>query len=487
MDVILFTDVSSPGFGRYAGTYRIATELRDRGFSVQVIEYFTRWTTEELKKIIARFVTKNTLLIGISTTFLLNEISRTRTQAETIREKYRNIKSEGHRLSEHLGRTDWPELHDTIRHYSWRAKIAVGGHKVGQFALGRYIDYAIVGEGEESMSALVQGLDEDRELDGNYLSKKYEGFTESRIKFEEHDLIHPNEQLPVEIARGCIFKCGFCSFDLNGKKLWEFNRKPDMVVQELQHAHDNYGSTGFMFCDDTYNDSVEKVRTYYEHFKKLSFDQTFSAYARADLIVSHPETMDMLYDSGLRSVNFGIETLNHESGKKIGKGMHPEKLKEGLYKMKEKWPDVLITAGLIVGLPHDTPETLRKNNEWFLEKDCPIQFPSYYPLYIQANKHEDFRSKSKMEQDPWSFGYEVDNGYWKSEWMDRTEAEELADEFRESVNDTPGRNVSWVFFNRMQNIGYTPDDLIQGNVTEDDIVVRENNLMNTYKERLWRI
>ena len=58
MDVVLFTDVCSPGFGRYAGTYRIATELRNAGFSVQVVEYFTRWTTDELKKIIFRFVNK---------------------------------------------------------------------------------------------------------------------------------------------------------------------------------------------------------------------------------------------------------------------------------------------------------------------------------------------------------------------------------------------------------------------------------------------
>ena len=486
MDVILFTDVSSPGFGRYAGTYRIATELRDRGFTVQVIEYFTRWTTEELKMIIGRFVSSNTIVVGISTTFLLNEISRTRAATAEIRQKYRGNKDVGLRLAEFLGRTDWPELYDTIKQYSTRAKIVVGGHKVGQVSLGPYIDYAIVGEGEESITSLCEGLDDDRVLEGNYLNKKYTGFTTSNIKFEENDLIHPNEQLPVEIARGCIFKCSFCSFDLNGKKLWEFNRKPEMVVDELLHAYDKYGTTGFMFCDDTYNDSVEKVRTYHKHFKKLPFDQTFSAYARADLIVSHPETMDMLYESGLRSVNFGIETLNHKSGKSIGKGMHPEKLKEGLYKMKEKWPDVLITAGLIVGLPHDTPETLRKNNEWFLEKDCPIQFPSYYPLWIQPNKGS-FSGSSKMENDPWSFGYEAKEGYWKSQWMDKVEAEELAEEFRVSVNDVPGRNVSWVFFNRMQNIGYTTDDLINGNVTEDDIVLKENKLMNTYKDRLWQI
>ena len=60
--------------------------------------------------------------------------------------------------------------------------------------------------------------------------------------------------------------------------------------------------------------------------------------------------------------------------------------------------------------------------------------------------------------------------------------EQLVEEF-----DRPGNVVSWVFFNRMQNIGYTPNDLIHNRVTEEDIIQRENNLMNTYKERLWQI
>ena len=123
MDVVLFTDVCSPGFGRYAGTYRIATELRNAGFSVQVVEYFTRWTTDELKKIIFRFVSKDTLLVGISTTFLLNEISRSRAATAEIRQKYRDSKDEGHRLAEFLGRTDWPELYETIKYYNSKTKV----------------------------------------------------------------------------------------------------------------------------------------------------------------------------------------------------------------------------------------------------------------------------------------------------------------------------------------------------------------------------
>ena len=77
-DVVLFTEVCSSGFGRYAGTYRIASELRDNGYIVQVVEYFTKWSTYELMSIIRKFVTKDCLWVGVSTTFLSPDTHRKR-------------------------------------------------------------------------------------------------------------------------------------------------------------------------------------------------------------------------------------------------------------------------------------------------------------------------------------------------------------------------------------------------------------------------
>ena len=39
--ILLFTDVShTPGIGKYAGTYKVATELRKNKFDTQVIDCF---------------------------------------------------------------------------------------------------------------------------------------------------------------------------------------------------------------------------------------------------------------------------------------------------------------------------------------------------------------------------------------------------------------------------------------------------------------
>jgi radical SAM superfamily enzyme YgiQ (UPF0313 family) len=45
--------------------------------------------------------------------------------------------------------------------------------------------------------------------------------------------------LPIEIARGCIFKCKFCSYPLNGKQNLDFRYFSSM---ELINA--TYGKAG---------------------------------------------------------------------------------------------------------------------------------------------------------------------------------------------------------------------------------------------------
>ena len=183
------------------------------------------------------------------------------------------------------------------------------------------------------------------------LSEPYKDYTNSRIKYEDNDIIHPGEHLPLEISRGCVFKCDFCHWSINEKKLWELNRKPESVREDIEEIYQRFGSTGFMFCDDTYNDSLEKVKKFHTEFIKLNHKIEFSTYARLDLIISKWETVKLLYESGLRSVFFGVESLNYESAKSIGKGMKSEKIKDGLYRLREECPDLNITLGMIIGLP----------------------------------------------------------------------------------------------------------------------------------------
>jgi len=48
-NAVIFTDVNgSIGLGRYAGPYRIATEMRKNGWHVDVIDFMMSFTNDEI-------------------------------------------------------------------------------------------------------------------------------------------------------------------------------------------------------------------------------------------------------------------------------------------------------------------------------------------------------------------------------------------------------------------------------------------------------
>jgi len=494
-DVVLFTDVCSPGFGRYAGTYRIASELRDQGYIVQIIEYFTRWSTDEIKSIISKFITKQCLWVGVSTTFLSPDVQRKRSDilrpVFTINQNWK--KDYGTIPPSITGRDDWEEVVEYIRSINPKIVIAAGGAKADLIPESdKTFDVITTGQGETSALELSNALYEGSKVP-RILTLPYNDYFNCNIKFDKDDIIFPGEHLPIEIARGCIFKCSFCNYPLNGKKLWEFNRKPHLVREDIEDVHEQFGSTGFMFCDDTYNDAPEKVKRFHTEFTKLDYDIQFSTYARMDLIVSRWETAKLLYESGLRSVFFGVESLNTESAKSIGKGMDSEKIKDGLYRLKDECPDMIICLGLIVGLPHDTDETMRESNQWLQRPDCPVDGVTYHPLHIAPQSP--LLDNSKMSNNPNKYGYTVDDkgGWIRNDGYEKDDAIVLSEElnnlcFNVSVDgdemDKFGRVGSFTFFNRLQNIGYTVDDFRQGRCTQSECIKKEQHLMAEYKRRL---
>ena len=72
MDIVLLSDVYAEGYIRGAGAYKLATELRSAGYSVQVIDFASRLTEQEVNKIFNKFLTQETKLLGVSNTFMSN-------------------------------------------------------------------------------------------------------------------------------------------------------------------------------------------------------------------------------------------------------------------------------------------------------------------------------------------------------------------------------------------------------------------------------
>lgn len=432
MKAIIFTDMAGyHGFGRSAGAYRIASEWRSRGMEVKVVDCFNSFTLQQLKDIIVQNKTSETEFVGFSTTFLLDRENNSVWDNKEKRPKPRaKVVEDADKLTPTgLRIYDQYDLFSFIK--SLGLKVVLGGWRTGT-SDDPEIDY-IYGPCEERYFP---------EFD----------FTKSQILYDESDHIMEGEDLPIEIARGCIFKCKFCFYHLNGKKLWEYVKSPQVLREEMMRNYINFGTTGYMFSDDTYNDSPEKITELAKMYKTLPFDMRFSTYARLDLMIAKPETQEILVESGLKSVFFGIETFNKTAGKFIGKGMDPDKVKHGLMEFRRKYPDILVYTSMIAGLPEETLEDMDESFK-FLTEEAKVHNVAWSPLFINSG--------SDMSVNAEKYGYTKGSNDHR-QWT-RSDGLTYIDTFNwvlEKKLEYPGHPAGFTLYNRIHNMGYSHDEIM---------------------------
>lgn len=463
MKAIIFTDVAGyPGFGRSAGAYRIASEFRKRGDEVKVIDCFNSYTLEQLKAIIVNCRTSETQWIGFSTTFLIDHENSNLWNKDKshVRNTAEINDNRDEQTSTALSIIDELDLFNFIK--SLGLKIVLGGWRGWRTNLTIKNDPDII---------IYHGPCEER-----FFSDF--DFTKSQILFNDDDHILEEEDLPIEISRGCIFKCKFCHFHLNGKKLWDFVKPPELIREEMMQNYINFGTTGYMFSDDTYNDSPVKIEELLKMYRTLPFDLRFSTYARLDLMISHKHTQEMLVESGMKSVFFGIETLNQEAGKFVGKGMDPEKVKRGLLEFREKYPDVFVYVSMIGGLPGETLDDMQESFE-FLTKEAKVNQLTFGPLFINSG--------SDMSLNAEKYGYKKDANHSRS-WT-RKDGLTFLDVYEwcaQKKREYPGSPVGFTMYNRLRNVGYSEDELLKLSFEKnvDDIMDRTKKFRENYMNKI---
>lgn len=475
VNVLLFTG-SFYSHMRTAGAYRIATQLRRSGYTVQVVDCLPQivaYNDETLRVLIEKFVGEDTLWVGFSSTFLFN----VRESKAALKRGLSSRKVDDNKLMFAGSILPFPQeeqerMRDQILALNPKCKIVIGGARthlrnclVADVYIDGYADMKVVeftrwldgknpflrwescGPGGRQM-ALTSSPDADG-LD----------FTSTPIEWHESDHIAVHESLPIEIARGCIFSCSFCSYPLNGKKKLDYIRHADSLVEELTRNYDLFGTTQYVYADDTHNDSMHKLEYLYENvYSRLPFKIGFYTYLRLDLLAAHPDSIPLLKESGLRGAFFGIESLNYESAKAIGKGIRPERALETLDRVRETWgSDVKTSAGFIVGLPHETPETV----SWLgtiTQPSFPLDCVHIYPLYISKSTSKFW--KSDLEKDPESFGYSFDqNGDWYNRHWAFKDCKSLADHFLDIAAHNGKRKMSDFSLPALMNLGYTQNEL----------------------------
>jgi hypothetical protein len=480
-----------PKVQRSLGPYRLASSLKDAGYTTAVIDYIVNLSVDEIINALKKELTPDTLWVGFSSTFFwANDNVYNRSQIER------------------MYWTDYADVEKIIKFVreNSNAKIVYGGAKAPFSLVDKNIDYYVVGYADNSTVELTNHLKyghplvdiQPKEIDGvtSYIldSNKYEEPKMDSISTywwdKKHNIL-PNEGLPIELARGCIFKCKFCTYPLLGKKKGTYLRDPECIKDELIKMWESSGTTSYYFTDDTFNDDNDKIEALHKIFTSLPFKPKFSAYLRMDLINRYPHQADMLTDMGLIGTYFGIESLQADSAKCIGKGLHPNKVKDRLYWLREKWTNkVNIGAGFILGLPYDTMEYFNELYSWCSESDNPLQQISFYPLYLfnrqKGSRLDAYTSEFSLNPEIYGYEFPKDNISWelKSQKLNYHLCGEIAAMFSHQIS-VKNKFAEFQMITAL-NTGIELEDLY--NLTEVEIfqkydIPRMNKIkLDTYKE-----
>ena len=398
------------GIARSHGPHKIASFLREYGADVEVLDFAFSWTFEELKDLWKSRYHSKTLFLCISSIFRQSSIYLWQF-VDWVRQNY-------------------PHIH------------LIGGTQSIDKILPYNLDWYVYGYGEYGMLELVKCLKDDTPSKIKHYKvgkrkiincqKYYPAFPkkELSISYQDRDFIKSWEVLPMELSRGCIFECAFCSYPILGVRQ-DHSRDENDLYKEMLENYERWGTEHYLLSDETVNDYHEKLVRFASVMKKLPFQPKLGGYARGDLIAGRKKSWDTYIEMGFMNQFYGIESLHHPAAKAIGKGMEVGKLKDGLLEFKDyAYKNNGFFAGyisLIAGLPNETTETLDEGKKWidknWQDNYCAIGVLNLnMPVYQGKYRYiaDELANLSLIEVDPAKYGYKVMNemdkkGLWQTD------------------------------------------------------------------------
>lgn len=453
------------------GAYRLRTFMARHGHDIEVVDFVDYFTDDELLGLISKRATDGLLFVGFGVTFIQQDRVAL---LDAIRARWPHLRII-------IGAQE-PRLEHYVRSGRFRGRIDMLFMGFAEVALLRYIEH-------------LSGLRDTFETSGTYMDQPYvisdrvhpcRDVSDLSVEWRGTDTVRWVKALPIEISRGCVFRCRFCNHSLTGKSKMDYIRDETNLADEFRRNHELFGIRTYLLADDTFNDTEHKLRLVARAIERSGVDIRFSAYLRYELLHRNPHHIGMLRDMGLHHANLGIESMNERARKAIGKGLSNDQLLEVLSNLRSA--GMTTNSNFIVGLPHETEEDLRATNEWMLDTGKRYLTSWFWsPLWIGNHIH----MRSEFEMEAAKHGYSVDPNdemRWWGPTMDSVTAEGMCEEFNERARFVRGP----VGFETTELIalGLEPEDMlgrgeyeICSNMDRDAVVL---GITDAYRELVLR-
>lgn len=230
-------------------------------------------------------------------------------------------------------------------------------------------DYVIFGEGEftflDICDSVIRSIGDIKSIDGIAFIDSG-GVVKTRCRsrianldglcFPDRSLINlENYAYPITIStsRGCPGKCIFCS----SKSFWGekiYFRSCENILEEIIEIEKKLKVNSFFIVDDTFTANQNRVVQFCNLLKTSGKSFVWGCESRADIV--NEDLIKILYDSGCRKIQFGMESSSNDILKKIGKNVTIEQI-ENSVSLASNY-GISVNVSFIIGHPFDTDKTI---------------------------------------------------------------------------------------------------------------------------------
>lgn len=278
-----------------------------------------------------------------------------------------------------------------------------------------FIDYGIIGEGEEAFAELVKALQDKTDLSSvkGLIYKKNGKATVNpaaivadldSLPFPARELL-PNEKYSSIIGlnpvttmittRGCPYRCAFCAKQPSDKSYRA--RSPKNVVDEMEYVVKNYGVREIMFYDDTFFTNHKHAIGVCEEILRRNLKVRWETPARLNEV--DKESLALAKKAGCLRLRYGVESGDPEILKAMNKGITIPQV-ESVFKLTHQ-AGIEAFAYFMVGYLHDTPESMRRTLDAAKRIDADLAMFTITVPQPKTELYDQVRAEGIIKEDYW--------------------------------------------------------------------------------------
>lgn len=247
-----------------------------------------------------------------------------------------------------------------------------------QMSQCEYVDYVVVGDGEEHIVEIADMVSSGRRRDDKIFEKRIinldslplpdytideniEGFIDNYLTDTLSEYVkQPMRWLPYESSRGCPSKCTFCINVVTGNTRYR-KKSAEKVISEIEHITKKYNLTHLKIIDDNFFVDINRVRQVCEGMIQRNIDVTWDAECRCDYFndrILNDETLELAKRSGLVQLTLGIESGSTHTLELMKKGITLEQAEYAVEKCNEH--GIIARSSFMLEVPGESMADIKK-------------------------------------------------------------------------------------------------------------------------------